>query len=713
MKSFDEMDYHPTSEKLVEIICARVQNNSPHFFRVHTAFYFAMVASMMRCQIKTVGGNPLPVNMYSINLAPSGFGKGHSTNMLEDEVLKGFFTRFVDETFPLLAQMNLPKLANERAIRKSEDPDDELAKVHKEFEAQGSLEISFSSATTSAIKQFRHKLLMADAGSLNLQVDEIGSNLTGETEAFNALLELYDVGKIKNSLRKSGPDNKRAEAIEGRTPTNMMLFGTPTKLLNGSKVEEEFYSMLDTGYARRCFFGYAKSHNRPKNQTAQEVLQNRVNKSSNTFLKDLSLRLGQLSDQTNSNRELTVSEKVTLLFIEYQLMCEDIADKLPEHEDLRKAEISHRHFKALKLAGAYAFIDGSPEVTEDHAYYAIKLAEASGQAFTELLTRDRPYVKLAKYLADVGRNVTQADLVEDLPFYPKATNQQRDMLQLAIAYGYQNNIIIKKAFVDGIEFLRGESLKATDLSQLTVSYSHDIAKGYKSESAPWDQLHILTQNAGLHWVNHHLIDGHRQEDNCIPGFNFVVLDVDHGVNLSTAKMLLKDYKAMFYTTKRHTNSENRFRIILPTNFQLELDAKDYKEFMNNLYEWLPFDVDTATGQRARKWLSHNGKYEYQDGELLDVLPFIPKTSKNERRKELLNDQQSMDNLERWVINNSGDGNRNNQLLRFAMILLDAGYDFEAIRQRVVNLNDKMADKLEESEIMSTIMVTIGKKLTSK
>ena len=73
----------------------------------------------------------------------------------------------------------------------------------------------------------------------------------------------------------------------------------------------------------------------------------------------------------------------------------------------------------------------------------------------------------------------------------------------------------------------------------------------------------------------------------------------------------------------------------------------------------------------------------------------------------------MDNLERWVLNNSGDGNRNNMLLRYAMILLDAGFGFEDIRNRVVQLNNKMPDKLDEIEIMGTIMVTVGKQLSTR
>jgi hypothetical protein len=713
MKSFEQMDYHPTSEKLVQALCDRTQSTDPLFFRVLVAYYFSVAASMMRCKIQTVDRDKVPVNLYAINLAPSGFGKGRSLNILEEEVFSDFLYIFKEQTFPIMASQNLPKVANDRAIRNQSDPDDELQKAQTEFTNLGPIEVSFNSATESAIKQFRHKLLMANAGALTLQIDEIGSNLTGETEALSAFLELFDMGKIKNSLRKNTSDNKRLEVIRGTTPTNMLLFGTPSKLLNGSKTEEEFYSMLDTGYARRCFFGYTRGVSRETNLTPLEIFHKRTNKQSHTFIADLAARLGRLADPINMETVLGMSQDVALLFIEYQLACERLADTYPEHEEIRKAELSHRYFKAMKLAGAYAFIDCSPEITEDHAYFAIKLAEESGKTFEQLLTRDRPYVKLAKYIANVSRSVTLADLVEDLPFYKGSAAQKQEMMQLAIAYGYQNNIIIKKSFNDGIEFLKGETLKPTDLNRLVVSYSQDIAKDYQNDYAPFDKLHNLTQNQGLHWVNHHLKGGTRNEESAEPGFNLIVVDVDGGVSLDLARKLLKDYKALFYTTKRHTDQHNRFRIILPTNYELKLDSRDYKEFMQNLFEWLPFEVDTATGQRARKWLSFNGQHFYQDGELLDVLPFIPKTAKNESWRKLLNDQHQLDALERWFVHNTGDGNRNNQLLRYAMILVDAGFDYEGIRLKVNTLNDKLPDKLSEAELLGTILVTASKAIAKR
>ena len=713
MLSFDEMEYHPTAEKLVGILRDRTQRDDSLFFRIMVSYYFSMAAAQMRCTIDTPDKGEIPVNLYALNLAPSGYGKTLSANLMEEEVLGQFRSRFLEETFPIMAEDNLPKLAIKRANRKSTDPDEELVRVTKEFTSSGPMLFSFDSGTGPAVKQMRHKLLMANAGSMNLIMDEVSANLVANQEVFDTFIELDDNGLVKSKLIKNSADNQRSEEIIGKTPANLLMFGVPSRLLDGAKTEEALMAMLEQGYARRCFFGYVRSTTKKRIRTAEQMYEDRTNTDNAVEVEELADRLENLADIINANKKLVISKATSILLNEYQLSCEARSEQMPQHQEVMRSEIQNRSFKVLKLAGAYAFIDDSPEILDNHIYNAIKLAEDSGDAFAQLLSRDKPWVKLAKYFAAVKQEVTQADLAEDLPFYKGGTGYKSEMLSLAIAYGYKNNIIIKKSFADGIEFLRGETLKETDLSKMVISYSTDITTDYRNELAPFDQLHRLTQAPGLHWVAHHLNGGYRNEENCIAGFNLVVIDVDGGCNISTAKLLLKSHKFLIYTTKRHTEQENRFRIILPINYELSLDAKDYKEFMANVYQWLPFEVDTATGQRARKWLSHDGTYEYNEGEVLDALPFIPKTSKNEERKALFDSQQSMDNLERWILNNSGDGNRNNMLLRYAMILIDGGFDFEGIRQRVVSLNDKMPDKLDEAEVMGTVMVTVMKTLAKK
>jgi len=510
MKDFADMEYFPPVKKLANVLCAKTQSSDPLFFRIMVSYYFAKVASMMRCNIKTLDRGDIPVSMYAINLANSGHGKGHSTNIVEEQVINAFRTRFLEETFPAVSEKSLDKLSKLRAIRKGNDEDTELAMTNAEFENLGVLAFSFDSGTTAAVKQMRHKLLMSGAGSMNLEMDEIGSNLFGNVDVLSTFLELFDVGKVKPKLTKNTSENKRSEEIYGRTPTNMMLFGTPSKLLNDGKEQDEFMSMLDTGYARRCVFGYTRRVKNDTQLTPDEVYDILTDKTSDTYIKQLSHQLGNLADIINFDTVLQVKKPVALINIEYKLDCEKRADRFADHQDIQNAEMCHRYFKSLKLAGAYAFIDSSPEITEEHLYNAIKLVEDSGEAFQKIMTQEKPYVKLALYIASNDNEVTQADITEDLAFYKGTAHYKDQLLAMASSWGYKNNVIIRKYFRDGIEFFSGESLQKTDLSKMVFAYSSDVAIGYENQIAPFDKLHKLVRANNVHWINHHLL--HTDED---------------------------------------------------------------------------------------------------------------------------------------------------------------------------------------------------------
>jgi hypothetical protein len=410
---------------------------------------------------------------------------------------------------------------------------------------------------------------------------------------------------------------------------------------------------------------------------------------------------------------------VTLELLKYRLHCESKADKLSEYEEIRKAELKHRYFKTAKMAGVYAFVEQSQVVTEDHLYHAIALAEESGKAFDRILRRDRPYARLATYICTINREVTQADLVEDLPFYKGTESQKKDMMTLAIAHGYKSNMIIRKNTVDGIDFFSGDSLPETDLNQIRFSYSSNFTKDYRLEVQPWHHMHRLCTSKGYHWVNHHLLEnadypggGYRDEMHVMPGFNLLVLDVDDGTPIDTAKLLLEEYNYLIHTTKSHTNDKNRYRIILPLSHTLSMDTKEYTTFMKNVFSWVPLPIDTQTGQRARKWETFPGQYWYNNnGELLDATKFIPKTKKSEELNQEISKQTNLNALERWFIMHTQEGNRNNKLLRYALCLVDTGQDFDSVQNNVLGLNQKITEPLDEREILTTIMQTVMKKIT--
>lgn len=709
------VSHHPAIEEIVDVLCNKTQNTDRGFFRVEVAYFLAKMASCMGATIITKDRGEIPVNIYAVALATSGFGKGHSVNIVEDGFMAGFKKRFMEDTMPALAEDRLWKIANERSARNATDQKEEFDKVEAEYRRTGAYPFTFDSGTPPAVKQLRHKLLLAGCGAINLQIDEIGSNLLANADVLTVFLELYDQGKIKQKLTKNTAESIRSEEVDGKTPANLLLFGTPSKLLNGSQTEELFYDFLDTGYSRRCLFAVGQADKRAYlSQSAEEIYRNLIKQDNNAVVNKWANHFHSLADASKFGWKMTVEDDVGIALIDYKIQCEKQAAALADHEEIRKAELEHRYFKALKLAGAFAFVDNSIMLEMEHLKQAILLVEESGVAFQTILNREKAYVKLAKYIASVGTEVTHADLLEALPFYKSGNAARNEMMTLATAWGYKQHIIIKKTYNEGIEFFRGETLKETDTNEMIVSYGENFAYDYIAEKVPFDQLHVLTQQAGYHWANHHFRRGHRAEENAIAGFNMIVIDVDGTCSLDVCHELMKEYRFMTYTTKRHTDEENRFRLIIPMNYQLELDGAEYKEFMDNVMAWLPFKTDESANQRAKKWEScAKGTYYYNmDAPLLDVRDFIPRTSKNEAFQQGMQKVQNLDNLERWFAQRIATGNRNNHMIKYALALVDSGIGFNEVKQRVHEFNKKLSNPLSADELDSTVMITVAKRYTS-
>lgn len=707
--------HHPAIEEIVDVLCSKTQNTDRGFFRVEVAYFLGKMASSMRAEVCTKDRGNIPVNIYALALATSGYGKGHSVHLMEDSFMKGFKRRFMEDTLPVVCDNNLWEMANDKALKNGSDPQEEHDKLETEYRRAGGYPFTFDSGTVPAVKQLRHKLLLANAGAINLQIDEIGSNLIGNVDLLTAYLELYDQGIIKNKLVKSTTENARADELDGKTPTNLLLFGTPAKLFDGGATEDQFYSFLEIGYARRCIFGMGYQDRKAFHKhSPEEIYRQAVQPGNNTVIQKWAHHFHTLADPSVFGWKMQMPDEVGIALLEYKIACEQAADAMADHEEVKKAEIGHRYFKALKLAGTLAFVDQSTDVEMDHLKQAILLVEESGAAFQVILHREKTYVKLAKYIADVGYEVTHADLNEALPFYKSGVAARNEMMMFAIGWGYTRHIIIKKNFVDGIEFFKGETLKENDLSELILSYSDHWAYHYQPEKVAFEELHNLTQEPGMHWSNHHFKNGHRAEENVIPGFNMIVIDVDGTVSLEVAHDLLREYKFMTYTTKRHTNEENRFRILMPINYNLYLDGEDYKDFMNSFMAWLPFKVDESANQRAKKWESYaDGNFHYNEGNIIDALKFIPRTTKNEQYKEKFQNVQSLDNMERWFAERMASGNRNNHLIKYALALVDSGLDLIQVSNQIHEFNKKLSSPLPESEINTTILTTVGKRLMKR
>ena len=710
----DKLNFYPQAEKMIDAICAQTQNFDRQFYRLLVAHTFCKVASMMRTVVDVPGRGKIPVNFYGLNLAPSGYSKGHSTRIIEDCVTHKFSQNFMDNTFNELALIRAATLAQHKAGAKGTDPDDEEAKILADFNAIGELLEDFDEATVPAIKQMRRKLQIAEAGALNFTVDEIGANLQKNNDVMVAFLELYDMGKIKEKLVKSTSENHRGQQMKGITPANMMIYGTPVKLFDGGATERAMMDFFDMGYARRCFFGYIPEY-QEKPLSVEERLKLIKASSTDTVLEDVAERLLMLSDASQHGKTIRMTESVFRRLLEYQVFCEERMSKLPEHRGMERAEMKHRFFKVIKLAGGYAFYDGVMAMEDKHLDGAIKLAEESGEAFYRILNRERDYVRLAKFIGTCKNPVTHVDIGETLAFYPNTDGRRKEMTNMAMAWAYKNGIVFKKHFEEGIEMFSGSCLEETNLEKLTVSFGVGVGEGYKNLEAPWQNFHKMLLQPDANWVNHHLLSDHRHENNIAQGFDTVVFDVDGGaISTEMAQVLLEGYEYIIHTTKSHVEGDPHYRIVMPLSHKLLMDKEEYTEFMENLFDWLPIGIDRATKDRCRKWATNDKAAIYRGtGKLLDALSFVPKTKANEEAQKRAAELSNLDNIERWFVLNTGSGNRNNNLLRYGLLLVDAGADLIDIQTEINKLNEKLDSPLSQNELRDTVLRTISKKVVAR
>lgn len=711
--NFDSYQHHPMLEKIVDILSARTQNPDKKFFTILVAYHLSKCASMMRCKVNAQGYGKHYVNFYGINCAPSGYGKGHSTSIVEDEIIHLFKQQFMETTLPIKEQESLESLGIRRAARSGNTEEDEINAAISEYKKLGTYVSSFDSGTGPAVKQFRHKLLMARIGSINFEVDEIGNNLLNSKEITDLYLELFD-GVVKPKLIKNTADSARNEEIDGKTPTNMLMFGTASALLDGAATEKALLDMLLTGYARRCFFGYSNIERPTKKLTKAERKQLLTNKTSSKELHLIAAKLERKADPINYGMEIDVPDDVIEAVIDYQMYCEEVMESFRVSDEIRRAEARGRFYKTLKLAGTFAFLDGTPDMTLDQWQAAVKIAEMSANSFYELLDRPPTHARLAQYLTECKGPATIADLVENLPYFPKTGTQQKDLIKHAVAWGYKNNVIIKRSFADDIELFHADALEATDLTNgITGSHSNDMTEGFKPFRVPWDNLKKLVVKPNHHWCAHGFLDGHRRKSNTIAGFNLLVLDCDGTATLEQARELLKDYTYLIYTTKRHTDTEHRFRVIIPLSHTLKLSPDDYSQFMENVFSFLPFTIDEQVKDTSRKWLCNSNAQVFEnDGKCLDVLPFIPKTKKAEEYAEFIS-KKDMPVLERYFYKMIGEGNRNNMLFRYGAVLLDGGYSVEQTKEKIVAFNASLDKPIPIDELEATVLKSIATKAAKK
>jgi len=226
----------------------------------------------------------------------------------------------------------------------------------------------------------------------------------------------------------------------------------------------------------------------------------------------------------------------------------------------------------------------------------------------------------------------------------------------------------------------------------------------------------------------HFEKGKRKSENCVENQNCIGIDVDNGMTLNQTRELLKDYTYIIYTTKSHQKDKggivtDRFRILLPTKTYFSVDNERHKELITNICEALGVgSYDISTRNQDRLWFTNpNGEIYKNQGELFDVIPYLPDTETRELVSKQIErfDEKDYDGNEidkriggmvKWVLNSTYKGNRNINLFRLGSFVVDLTGDYDRAVEEVVKANSMLEEPISEKELRGTILKSLKRRM---
>ena len=381
----DENKLNPLALKIAKDLM-KVRTGLPLSPAIASVNYrLSNIASQMHIKVDTKSGyQPTPVNTYTLVLLNSGGGKNSSLGLLDRWFFGDAFSKIRDKIYPIFKEKALQEL-EDKGIDRS---------IHNWTQ-------SVSNATVSGMFAYAESFRLCGFGSLNVEIDEIGNAVTSKAELFEMLLTPYDNGDFQPVAKRSDSNSMDISGL----PVNLYSFGNKVRLFNGDQTERSFIHLIDEGYGRRFIF--VDDNSKSAIKTPEEIM------------KEM-----ELSEDTRRNRQsdrdyiasiITKSNFSKVLEMDYEAMYMYAVIKsesdsyLDEHKGLPpavQADISERYFKTAKLAGVYAFFDGSDTVTGKHMEQAYEVVKESSNVLQELRRVKPLHDRLLEALLNESKPVT-------------------------------------------------------------------------------------------------------------------------------------------------------------------------------------------------------------------------------------------------------------------------------------------------------------------
>lgn len=250
--------------------------------------------------------------------------------------------------------------------------------------------------------------------------------------------------------------------------------------------------------------------------------------------------------------------------------------------------------------------------------------------------------------------------------------------------------------------------------KIKISLSRGITEGYKTGEIEFLDLWKVTSLEKLNYSPTEFKNGYRKSENCLPGNNLIVLDIDEGWTVENAYEFLTkhDLMALIATTKSHQKEKSgkvndRFRILLPTYKSQDGGPIEFQHQMKSVFKFFDDKPDKGTCDMARFYYGNpkSNDYIYTNGwKLLDWEQFKRNPEFNNHEQDLVK-SKNLNLIENYWINQAVQGRRNNTFFKAYMFFKDEGYTNGEIYERIKKLNKRIEKPLDEVELKAICRIT--------
>ena len=582
-------------------------------------YKLSMLSSNMKVSVEYIKAkSPAPLNWYSILLLQSGGGKNSSLELLDDWYFKDIISKLTN-IFDYYKKQHL------------EDILDEEAKA-EEAKALAHWTPALGDATAPAIMQLVNTLYKLGINAPSFEVDELDKFIVSKEEMINQLYGAYDNG---NWLPKAIKSEATQEAVKGVAP-NFFSFGTFEGLFLEDKVADKAKSLLGTGLARRSFCYYEDDDKLPTIITARERME--LEDKAETLRESAvnsATSLLKLVREDNFKKVLKMSSEARIAMYEFREQSEEKA--LEVKDAILNSELLGRHFKCVKLAATYAFVDGRDEVSIDDVNYAISITEHSTDSLQRMTRGQSKLDRLYLKVRSTGRFVDTNEALEWGIYPSNLTTKIKDHFKELEDLSYKHGDVYEVMNIGTLTSVKIKQLISTDSESCIMSASMPqrgeprLGDGFRKAEIPFESIpHWITQE-NVCYSAATFKQEKRDLAHAESLSNLIILDVDEDMSMDYAKELFANHYAIIAPTRNHQKEKNgvtcdRFRVILLADKYLNTNGDVHKEFMKNIAQYYSVTIDGACFDKSRFYFA-NPSDEIWMGtceEKFEVAKLIPK-----------------------------------------------------------------------------------------